>query len=71
MSISTAINTYLADFQTLLYAVCTDVVATNKPKRQACYIITNKKNIPLGYIEAKYIGKSLDSYDIFKKIIKE
>jgi len=65
LSISTAINTYLADLQILLYAVCTDVVATNEPKRQPCgvpdYIITNKKNIPLGYIKAKYIDKSLDS----------
>lgn len=58
-------HTYRADLQTLLYAICADVVVTNEPKRQACgapdYIITNKKNIPIGYIEAKDIGKSLDS----------
>jgi len=58
-------HTYRADLQTLLYAVCADVIVTNEPKRQACgapdYIITNKKNIPIGYIEAKDIGKSLDS----------
>jgi len=57
--------TYRADLQTLLYALCADVIVTNEPKRQACgapdYIITNKKNIPIGYIEAKDIGKSLNS----------
>ena len=56
-------HTYRADLQTLLYALCTDVVVTNEPKRQACgapdYIIT-KKSIPIGYIEAKDVGKNLD-----------
>ncbi len=57
-------HTYRADLQTLLYALCDDVIVTNEPKRQACgapdYIITNRKNIPIGYIEAKDVGKDLD-----------
>jgi hypothetical protein len=39
------------------------VTATNEPKRIACgapdYIVT-KRHIPLGYIEAKDVGKNLD-----------
>jgi hypothetical protein len=56
-------HSYRADLQNLLYAICSDVTVTNEPKRQACgapdYIIT-RKNIPIGYIEAKDIGKNLD-----------
>ncbi len=62
MGISTE-HSYRGDLQNLLSALCVDVTVTNEPKRQACgapdYIIT-KKGIPIGYIEAKDVGKDLD-----------
>ena len=45
--------------QTLLESLVPDIRATNEPKRQSCgapdYILT-KKEIPVGFIEAKDIG---------------
>jgi predicted helicase len=59
-------NSYRGDLQYLLESLAPDVMVTNEPARVACgapdYIIT-KKNIPIGYIEAKDIGKPLDSKD--------
>ena len=56
-------HSYRGDLQNLLAELCSDVTVTNEPKRQACgapdYIIT-KKSIPIGYIEAKDVGKNLD-----------
>ncbi len=56
-------HSYRGDLQNLLTELCSDVTVTNEPKRQACgapdYIIT-KKSIPIGYIEAKDVGKNLD-----------
>ncbi len=56
-------HSYRGDLQNLLSELCFDVTVTNEPKRQACgapdYIIT-KKSIPIGYIEAKDVGKDLD-----------
>ncbi|MBN1187858.1 MAG: N-6 DNA methylase [Bacteroidales bacterium] len=66
---STGISTehsYRGDLQSLVESLATDVMVTNEPTRVACgapdYIIT-KRNIPVGYIEAKDIGKPLDSKD--------
>ena len=57
-------HSYRGDLQNLLEDLAPDVMVTNEPSRVACgapdYIIT-KKNIPIGYIEAKDIGKPLDS----------
>jgi len=57
-------HSYRGDLQNLLSAIATDVLITNEPARVACgapdYIIT-KKNIPVGYIEAKDIGVDLNS----------
>ena len=57
-------HSYRGDFQNLLSALLPDVLVTNEPARIACgapdYIIT-KKDIPLGYIEAKDIGVDLQS----------
>ncbi|MBK9638873.1 MAG: hypothetical protein IPO63_14085 [Bacteroidetes bacterium] len=57
-------HTYRGDLQSLLEALASDVQVTNEPSRIACgapdYIIT-KKNIPVGYIEAKDIGVDLKS----------
>ncbi len=56
-------HTYRGDLQTLIESLAPGVMATNEPARIKCgapdYIIT-KKDIPIGYIEAKDIGKSLD-----------
>jgi len=52
-------HTFRGDLQQLLESLVPDIRATNEPKRQACgapdYILT-KKEIPVGFIEAKDIG---------------
>lgn len=52
-------HTFRGDLQNLIESLVPDRQATNEPKRQKCgapdYVIT-KKNIPIGYIEAKNIG---------------
>ena len=57
-------HSYRGDLQFLIESIATDVLVTNEPARVACgapdYIIT-KKNIPVGYIEAKDIGADLNS----------
>jgi hypothetical protein len=54
-------HTFRGDLQQLLEAMVPEIRATNEPKRQSCgapdYIIT-KKEIPVGFIEAKDIGDS-------------
>src|SRR5690554_4563341 len=57
-------HTYRGDLQQLLESLVQTIRATNEPKRQSCgapdYILT-KKDIPVGFIEAKDIGdKDLD-----------
>lgn len=62
-SISTE-HTYRGDLQTLLETLAANILVTNEPERIACgapdYILT-KKEIPVGYIEAKDIGADLKS----------
>src|SRR5690554_5105664 len=52
-------HTYRGDLQQLIESIVPEVRATNEPKRQSCgapdYILT-KKDIPVGFIEAKDIG---------------
>lgn len=52
-------HTYRGDLQQLLEQLVPDVAVTNEPKRQKCgapdYILT-RKDIPIGFIEAKDIG---------------
>ncbi len=52
-------HTFRGDLQQLLESMLPDIRATNEPKRQSCgapdYILT-KKDIPVGFIEAKDIG---------------
>jgi predicted helicase len=52
-------HTYRGDLAELIKALVADVLVTNEPKRQSCgapdYILT-KKDIPVGFIEAKDIG---------------
>ena len=57
-------HTFRGDLQQLLESLVPTIRATNEPKRQKCgapdYILT-KKDIPVGFIEAKDIGdKDLD-----------
>lgn len=57
-------HTFRGDLQQLLESLVPDIQATNEPKRQRCgapdFILT-KKDIPVGFIEAKDIGdKDLD-----------
>jgi hypothetical protein len=54
-------HTYRGYLAKLLETIVPDIVATNEPKRQSCgapdYILTKvKKDIPIGFIEAKDIG---------------
>ncbi len=57
-------HSYRGDLQNLLESLVPDVMVTNEPSRVACgapdYIIT-RKNIPVGYIEAKDIGADLEN----------
>ncbi len=57
-------HTFRGDLQQLLESLVPTISATNEPKRQKCgapdYILT-KKDVPVGFIEAKDIGdKDLD-----------
>ena len=56
-------HSYRSDLQVLINDLIKGVLITNEPKRQECgapdYII-QKKDVPIGYIEAKDIGIDLD-----------
>lgn len=57
-------HTFRGDLQQLIESLVSEIRATNEPKRQSCgapdYILT-KKDIPIGFIEAKDVGdKDLD-----------
>ncbi len=62
-------HSYRGDLQNLIMAILPDVLVTNEPARVVCgapdYVLT-KKDIPLGYIEAKDIG-----VDLASKTLKE
>lgn len=55
-------HSYRGDLQNLLMAILPDVLVTNEPARVACgapdYVLT-RKDIPVGYVEAKDIGVDL------------
>jgi len=57
-------NSFRGDLQTLIESLVPGVMATNEPKRINCgapdYVLT-RKNIPIGYIEAKDVGADLSS----------
>ena len=56
-------HTYRPALQVLLETVLPDVRVTNEPKQIACGapdFVLSRNQIPLGYIEAKDIGKKLD-----------
>ena len=68
-------HSYRGDLQQLLQSMLPDVDITNEPKRIECgapdYILS-RKNIPVGYIEAKDVGVELghkahkDQFDRYK-----
>ena len=57
-------HTFRGDFQTLLETLLPDILVTNEPTRIKCgapdYILT-KKDIPVGYVEAKDLGADLNN----------
>jgi predicted helicase len=57
-------HSYRGDLQTLLETLLPGVLVTNEPARVACgapdYVLT-RKDVPVGYIEAKDIGVDLNS----------
>ncbi len=57
-------HAYRGDLQQLLETLLPDILATNEPARIACgapdYVLT-RKDVPVGYIEAKDIGVDLNS----------
>jgi len=59
-------HAYRGDLQNLLETLLPEILVTNEPAHIACgapdYILT-RNNIPVGYIEAKDIGKALNSKD--------
>ncbi len=60
-------HSYRGDLQTLLESLAAGSLATNEPARIKCgapdFIIT-RRDIPVGYVEAKDIGKDLTSKDL-------
>jgi len=59
-------HSYRPALKDLIESFSKEIIVTNEPKRENCgapdYIVT-KNQIPLGYIEAKDIGKSLDNIE--------
>lgn len=64
---NTTEHTFRGDLQQLLESMLPEIAATNEPKRIKCgapdYVLT-RKEIPVGYIEAKDIGIKLDSKNL-------
>ena len=62
-------HSYRGDLQNLIMAILDGVLVTNEPARVACgapdYVLT-RKDVPIGYIEAKDIG-----VDLASKTLKE
>jgi hypothetical protein len=59
-------HTYRGSLQNLLETIIPNIQATNEPARIKCgapdYVLT-RKDLPVGYIEAKDIGESLDKIE--------
>ena len=59
-------HSYRGDLQLLIGSLVKDISVTNEPKRQKCgapdYII-QKKEVPIGYIEAKDVAINLDKIE--------
>jgi len=59
-------GSYRGDLKILLETIASDVLITNEPDRVACgapdYIVSNR-NIPIGYIEARDMGRPVESQE--------
>lgn len=66
-------QSYRGDLQNFLEDLTTRITVTNEPSRIECgapdYILTTNKDIPIGFIEAKDIGKPLNSKE-YKEFLK-
>ena len=64
-------HSYRPDLRNLLESLLPGIAVTNEPSRIECgapdYILT-RKNIPVGYIEAKDVGKDLNGKDIKEQL---
>ncbi|HRZ21242.1 MAG TPA: N-6 DNA methylase, partial [Bacteroidales bacterium] len=64
-------HSYRPDLRNLLESLLPGIVVTNEPSRIECgapdYILT-RKNVPVGYIEAKDVGKDLNSKDLKEQL---
>jgi len=64
-------HSYRPDLRNLLESLLPGIVVTNEPSRIECgapdYILT-RKNIPVGYIEAKDVGKDLNGKDLKEQL---
>ncbi len=64
-------HSYRPDLRNLLESLLPSIVVTNEPSRIECgapdYILT-RKNIPVGYIEAKDVGKDLNGKDLKEQL---
>lgn len=66
-------HSYRGDLQRLLTDLCKGVAVTNEPVRIECgapdYILT-KRQIPVGYIEAKDVGVDLDAKGLKEQLMR-
>ena len=64
-------HSYRGDLQNLIMAILPDVLVTNEPARVDCgapdYVLT-RKDVPIGYIEAKDIGVDLKDKKLKEQI---
>ncbi len=64
-------HSYRPDLRNLLESLLPGITVTNEPSRIECgapdYILT-RKNIPVGYIEAKDVGKDLNGKDLKEQL---
>jgi hypothetical protein len=65
-------HTHRSTLQNLVQSFAQGIISTNEPKRIACgaldYIVT-RSQIPLGYIEAKDMGKCLNQVERSDQIV--
>ena len=64
-------HSYRGDLQIFISSLANNISVTNEPKRVECgapdYILC-KKEIPIGYIEAKDVGANLDKIEKTEQI---
>ncbi|GAF87334.1 unnamed protein product, partial [marine sediment metagenome] len=66
-------HTYRSALESLIESLESGITATNEPKRQDCGapdLIVSRGQIPLGYIETKEVGKSLNKVEKSEQLIR-